>query len=299
MLNEGERMSNLRETLASGTFAVTAELSPPKGTNLDSLYEKADLLKGRVNAFNLTDSYTAKMAMVPLAAAKLLLDRGVESILQLTCRDRNRIALQADLLGASALGIGNIVCMGGDPPTVGDHPEAKPVFDFDAVALLAAVRALTEGHDIHDNPLRGTPEFFAGAVANPGADDLDFEISRVKLKIEAGAQFFQTQAVYDPADYERYAEATAGMGVPMLPSIIMLKSADMARFLNEKVPGITVPEAIINDMEKATTAEDRSKASVEIAARTIRGLQGLSQGVHLIAAGWESRLPRVLEEAGL
>ena len=299
MLNEGERMSNLRETLASGTFAVTAELSPPKGTNLDSLYEKADLLKGRVNAFNLTDSYTAKMAMVPLAAAKLLLDRGVESILQLTCRDRNRIALQADLLGASALGIGNIVCMGGDPPTVGDHPEAKPVFDFDAVALLAAVRALTEGHDIHDNPLRGTPEFFAGAVANPGADDLDFEISRVKLKIEAGAQFFQTQAVYDPADYERYAEATADMGVPMLPSIIMLKSADMARFLNEKVPGITVPEAIINDMEKATTAEDRSKASVEIAARTIRGLQGLSQGVHLIAAGWESRLPRVLEEAGL
>ena len=274
-------------------------MSPPKGTNLDSLYEKADLLKGRVNAFNLTDSYTAKMAMVPLAAAKLLLDRGVESILQLTCRDRNRIALQADLLGASALGIGNIVCMGGDPPTVGDHPEAKPVFDFDAVALLAAVRALTEGHDIHDNPLRGTPEFFAGAVANPGADDLDFEISRVKLKIEAGAQFFQTQAVYDPADYERYAEATADMGVPMLPSIILLKSADMARFLNEKVPGITVPEAIINDMEKATTAEDRSKASVEIAARTIRGLQGLSQGVHLIAAGWESRLPRVLEEAGL
>ena len=292
-------MSNLRETLASGTFAVTAELSPPKGTNLDSLYEKADLLKGRVNAFNLTDSYTAKMAMVPLAAAKLLLDRGVESILQLTCRDRNRIALQADLLGAYALGIGNIVCMGGDPPTVGDHPEAKPVFDFDAVALLAAVKALSEGHDIHDNPLRGTPEFFAGAVANPGADDLDFEISRVKLKIEAGAQFFQTQAVYDPEDYKRYAEATADMGVPMLPSIILLKSADMARFLNEKVPGITVPEAIINDMEKATTAEDRSKASVEIAARTIRGLQGLSQGVHLIAAGWESRLPQVLEEAGL
>ena len=292
-------MSNLRETLASGTFAVTAELSPPKGTNLDSLFEKADLLKGRVNAFNLTDSYTAKMAMVPLAAAKLLLDRGVESILQLTCRDRNRIALQADLLGAGALGIGNVVCMGGDPPTVGDHPEAKPVFDFDAVALLGAVRALSEGHDIHDNPLRGTPEFFAGAVANPGADDLDFELSRVQMKIDAGAQFFQTQAVYDPADYERYAAATADMGVPMLPSIIMLKSADMARFLNEKVPGITVPEAIINDMEKATTAEERTKVSVEIAARTIRGLQGLSQGVHLIAAGWESRLPRVLEEAGL
>lgn len=292
-------MSNLSDTLAAGNFAVTAELSPPKGTSLDSLYEKADLLKDRVTAFNLTDSYTAKMAMVPLAAARLLLDRGVESILQLTCRDRNRIALQADLLGAAALGIGNVVCMGGDPPTIGDHPEAKPVFDFDAVGLLGAVQALAEGHDVNGNALRGTPEFFAGAVANPGADDLDFELSRVRMKIDAGARFFQTQAVYDPADYEPYADATRDLGVPMLPSIILLKSADMARFLNEKVPGITVPEAIINDMEKAATPEERSEASVEIAARTIQGLRGMSQGVHLIAAGWESRLPRVLEKAGL
>ena len=292
-------MSKLQETLAAGRFAVTCELSPPKGANLDALYEKADLLKDKVTAFNLTDSYTAKMAMVPLAAARLLLERGVESILQLTCRDRNRIALQADLLGAAALGIGNVVCMGGDPPTIGDHPEAKPVFDFDAVGLLGAVKALTEGHDVNGNALRGTPEFFAGAVSNPGADDLDFELGRVQMKIDAGARFLQTQAVYDPADYQRYAEATAGMGVPMLPSIIMLKSADMARFLNEKVPGITVPEAIIDDMEKAATPEERSQASVQIAARTIRGLQGMCQGVHLIAAGWESRLPRVLEEAGL
>ena len=292
-------MSNLKEALASGKFAVTAELSPPKGTNLDSLFEKADLLKDKVNAFNLTDSYTAKMAMVPLAAAKLLLDRGVESILQLTCRDRNRIALQADLLGASALGITNVVCMGGDPPTVGDHPEAKPVFDFDAVALLGAVKALTQGHDIHDNPLRGTPEFFAGAVSNPGADDLDFELSRVALKVEAGANFFQTQTVYDAANYEPYANATAHLGIPMLPSIIMLKSADMALFLNEKVPGITVPDAIISELEEAKTAADRAAVSVDISARIIRELRPLCQGVHLIAAGWEARLPQVLEQAGL
>ena len=292
-------MSKLSDTLASGRFAVTCELSPPKGTNLDSLYGKADLLKDKVTAFNLTDSYTAKMAMVPLAAARLLLDRDVESILQLTCRDRNRIALQGDLLGAAALGIGNVVCMGGDPPSIGDHPEAKPVFDFDAVGLLAAVKALSEGHDINDNPLRGTPEFFAGAVCNPGADDLDFEVSRVRMKVEAGAQFFQTQAVYEPSQYERFAEATADLGVPMLPSIIMIKSADMARFLNEKVPGITVPESIINDMEKAATAEERAAVSVEVSARVIQEVRPLCQGVHLIAAGWESRLPAVLEQAGL
>ena len=237
------------------------------------------------------------MSMSPLAAAKLLLDRGVESILQLTCRDRNRIALQGDLLGASALGLSNIMCMGGDPPTIGDHPEAKPVFDFDAVALLDAITTLGQGHDIHDNPLRGTPEFFAGAVTNPGADDLEWEINRLGQKIDAGAQFFQTQAVYEPVAYEKFANAAAKYNVPFLPSIILLKSADMARFLNDKVPGITVPDDIIKQMDDAATPEEKSAASVEIAARTIRELKPLCQGVHLIAAGWESKLPQVINLA--
>ncbi len=290
-------MSKLKDTLANGTFAFTAELIPPKGVNLEPMFEKADLLKDLITAFNLTDSYTAKMSMAPLAAARLLLDRGVESILQLTCRDRNRIALQGDLLGAAALGLSNVVCMGGDPPDVGDHPEAKPVFDFDAVSLLEAITALGQGHDIHDNPLRGTPNFYAGAVTNPGADDLDWEVNRLGQKIEAGAQFFQTQAVYEPAAYEKFANATAKHNVHMLPSIILLKSGDMARFFNEKVPGITVPDDIIKEMDDAKTPEERRAKSVKIAARTIRGLRPLCQGVHLIAAGWESRLPQVIEQS--
>jgi len=287
-------MSNLKDSLKAGTFTFTAELIPPKGTNINSMLEKANLLNGLVTAFNLTDSYTAKMSMAPLAAARLLLDQGVESILQFTCRDRNRIALQGDLLGASALGLSNIMCMGGDPPTIGDHPEAKPVFDFDAVALLGAITALGEGHDIHSNPLRGTPEFFAGAVTNPGADDLEWEINRLGQKIEAGAQFFQTQAVYEPIAYEKFANAAAKYNVPFLPSIILLKSAEMAQFLNDKVPGITVPDDIIKKMDDAATPEEKSAQSIEIAAQTIRELKPLCQGVHLIAAGWESKLPQVI-----
>ena len=290
-------MSKLKDSLETGTFTFTAELIPPKGTNINSLFEKANVLNGLVTAFNLTDSYTAKMSMSPLAAARLLLDRDVESIVQFTCRDRNRIALQGDLLGASALGLTNIMCMGGDPPTIGDHPEAKPVFDFDAVALLNAITTLGQGHDIHDNPLRGTPEFYAGAVTNPGADDLEWEINRLGQKIDAGAQFFQTQAVYEPVAYEKFANAAAKYNVPFLPSIIMLKSADMAQFLNDKVPGITVPEDIIKQMGDAATPEEKSAASVEIAARTIRELKPLCQGVHLIAPGWESKLPQVIKLA--
>ncbi|SVC30031.1 uncharacterized protein METZ01_LOCUS282885 [marine metagenome] len=290
-------MSKLKDSLEAGTFTYTAELIPPKGTNLESMFEKAEILNGLVTAFNLTDSYTAKMSMSPLAAARLLLDRGIESILQFTCRDRNRIALQGDLLGASALGLSNIMCMGGDPPTIGDHPEAKPVFDFDAVSLLGAITTLSQGHDIHDNPLRGTPQFFTGAVTNPGADDLEWEINRLGQKIDAGAQFFQTQAVYESVAYEKFANATAKYNVPFLPSIILLKSGDMARMFNEKVPGITVPDDIVKEMDDAATPEEKSTKSIEIAARTIRELRPLCQGVHLIAAGWESKLPQVIKLA--
>ncbi len=290
-------MSKLKDSLEAGTFTFTAELIPPKGTNLESMFEKAEILNGLVTAFNLTDSYTAKMSMSPLAAARLLLDRGIESILQFTCRDRNRIALQGDLLGASALGLSNIMCMGGDPPTIGDHPEAKPVFDFDAVSLLGAITTLSQGHDIHDNPLRGTPQFFTGAVTNPGADDLEWEINRLGQKIDAGAQFFQTQAVYESVAYEKFANATAKYNVPFLPSIILLKSGDMARMFNEKVPGITVPDDIVKEMDDAATPEEKSTKSIEIAARTIRELRPLCQGVHLIAAGWESKLPQVIKLA--
>ncbi|MCK5361326.1 MAG: methylenetetrahydrofolate reductase, partial [Gammaproteobacteria bacterium] len=188
-------MSNLEQALASEKFVVTCELNPPKGTDVAPLLEKADQLRNVVDAFNLTDSHAARMAMTPLAVAHLLVDQGLEPILQITTRDRNRIALQGDLLGADALGVHNVVFMGGDPPSNGDHPDAKPVFDVYSSAMLKAATSLQAGTDMAGNPLSGRPRFCIGAVVNPGATDLDEEIMRMAEKIDAGATFFQTQAV--------------------------------------------------------------------------------------------------------
>ena len=243
-------MANLlAELLQSGRFAITTELNPPKGTNVAPMLERAESLRGAVGAFNLTDSHTARMSMSPIAAARMLLDRGLEPILQMTCRDRNRIALQADTLAAAALGVRNIVTMTGDHPGGGDHPDAKPVFDIDSTALLRALAGLREGKDMSGADLRGSPELFVGAVVNPGADDLDREIGRMEEKIAAGAAFFQTQAVYDAGDFERFARRVEGYGVPIIAGCIMLKSGNMARNFNANVPGISVPDAIIDRMD--------------------------------------------------
>ena len=181
-------MSNLADALKSGKFVVTTELNPPKGTTLGPLFNKAERLRGVVDAFNLTDSHSSRMSMAPLAVGHLLLERGIEPILQLTCRDKNRIALQSDLLGADALGISNVLCMSGDHPSAGDHPDAKPVFDLDAIALLRAISSLQSGEDLGGKELKGSPSFFAGAVVNPGAPDLDKELRRMEQKIEAGCE---------------------------------------------------------------------------------------------------------------
>ncbi len=183
-------MSGFADVLKSGRFAVTTEMVPPKGTDLAPLLKKAEMLKEAVDGFNLTDSANSRMTMAPLAVAHLLLDRGVEPVLQFTCRDRNRIALQSDLLSAHALGVSNVLCMSGDDPTAGDHPEAKPVFDLDAVTLLWAISSLNAGEDMTGHRLRGAPGFFVGAVANPNATGLDRELRRMEEKVEAGAGFF-------------------------------------------------------------------------------------------------------------
>jgi len=286
-------MSRLSEALRAGRFAVTSELTPPKGTDLGALLERARALSGVVDAFNLTDSHAARMAAAPMAVGHALLDHGIEPIMQMTSRDRNRIALQSDMLGAAILGIENLVFMGGDPPTVGDHPEAKPVFDILSVGCLRAARELEGGHDLAGNPLAGTPRFCLGAVANPGAEDLEREVARVREKVAAGAEFLQTQAVYDPPAFARFAEAARDCGVSILAGIILLKSAKMARYLNEHVPGIHVPEALVDEIDGAA---DRGRKSVEIAARTVRELRPLCQGVHIMALGWEARIPEVIAE---
>lgn len=289
-------MSELEKVLAAGKFVVTCELNPPKGTDLGPLFGKADALKSTVDAFNLTDSHAARMAMTPLAAAHLLLDRGIEPILQVTTRDRNRIALQGDLLGASALGVHNVVFMGGDPPTTGDHPDAKAVFDVYSSLMLRAAAALEGGSDMAGNPISGRPHFCLGAVVNPGAPDLDGEIMRMGEKIDAGARFFQTQAVYEPQAFERFARAAEQYRVPVLAGIIPLKSAKQAEYMNAHVPGIHVPEPLVREIG---AADDKIATSLDIAARTIAALDGMCRGLHIMAIGWEAHIPALLRKAAI
>ena len=289
-------MQPFHESLESGKFVVTAELNPPKGTDLRRLFERAELLRDWVDALNLTDSAGANMTMSPIAAAHELLGRGVEPIVQFTGRDRNRIALEADMLAASALGVTNLLCMSGDPPGAGDHPDATGVFDLRAETLLEAASKLNDGTDLYGNRLSGAPKLFPGAVVNPGADDQEREIARMEEKTRLGAAFFQTQAVYDPAAFESFMSRASRPGVPVLAGVIVLKSARMARYLNERLPGVHVPQPLIDEMEAAT---DPGAAGVEIAARLIRDVQGMCEGVHVMAIGWESRIPEILSKAGL
>jgi methylenetetrahydrofolate reductase (NADPH) len=292
-------VSRLEEKIRSGAFVVTTELTPPKGTDLSDLFAKAELLKPFVDAVNLTDSPRARMAIEPKSVAHLLIDRGVEPIVQITARDRNRIAIQGDLLGASVLGVQNFVFMSGDQPKNGDHPDAKPVFDLPASGLLSAARSLAQGRDMAGNELKGTPQLFLGATANPGAADLNAEIENTRRKVDAGAQFLQTQAIFDPAMMEQFITAAGLRDVALLAGIIPLKSAKMAAWLNGNVPGIHVPEALLQEMQSAADAGREEAAGIEIAARLVRAMQGVCAGVHIMAIGWEAHTPQILQASGI
>jgi 5,10-methylenetetrahydrofolate reductase len=287
-------MTDFASRLAQGAFVVTSELTPPKGINLSKMLETANSLKKNVDAFNITDSHNARMSLSPLAAAHALIQVGVEPILQMTTRDRNRIALQSDMLGAASLGVTNLVCMGGDPPHLGDHPDAKPVFDFSTQELINAAQKLTEGVDSTGNALNEAPVLNIGAVVNPGADDLDLEIARLEEKIANGATFFQTQAIFDTAAFERFMHRVSGLGVPMIAGILPVKSAKMAEHMNNNVPGIDVPEEIIAAIDSSS---DVKATSAEIAADIVQAIQSMCQGVHIMAIGWESLIPSILEQA--
>ena len=289
-------MSHLGTALDGEGFVVTSELTPPKGTSLDPLLERARALRRHVDAFNVTDSHAARMAMAPMAVSHLLLDHGLEPIMQITGRDRNRIAIQADLLGAWALGVRNIAFMGGDPPKNGDHPDAKGVFDVVSAAIIRAAAGMRNGTDMAGNALDGSPEFCIGAVVNPGAKDLDKEIDRMAEKREAGATFFQTQAVYDPGAFERFVNKVDSLEVPLLAGILPVKSPKMATYMNENVPGIDVPEALIR---KLADASDRAATSSELSASIIEAIRPMCRGVHVMAIGWEDKVPGILEAAGV
>jgi len=288
-----------RESLDSGKFLITAEIGPIKGTEIDGLLEDARLIKEKVDAINVTDLQSSVMRLGSMAVCHLLKDLGVDPILQMTCRDRNRLALQSDLLSAWVLGIRNVLVLTGDHPTLGDHPQAMPVFDLDSVSLLKVIGRLNEGFDMAGNQLKGAPNFFPGAVVNPGANTetaLEMQIIKMEKKIEAGARFFQTQGIFDLDLFERFMKRIEGFKTKVLGGIILLKSAGMARFMNKNVAGVFVPETLIKEME---TTKDKVKTSVEIAARLIKGLKDLCQGVHIMAIGWEKRIPMLLEETGL
>lgn len=289
---------HFKQKLEQGQFVVTSEIGPPKGTDIKQSIEEAVLIKDRVDAINVTDLQSSVMRVGSLAICRLLIEKGIEPILQLTCRDRNRLALQSDLLSASVLGIKNVLLLTGDHPALGDHPEAKPVFDLDSVQLIQVAKALTEGKDMKGNELKGKPEFFMGAVVNPGADPLEPEIIKMEKKIDAGAQFFQTQAVYDIELYKRFLDKIKHLNTKVLAGIVVLKSAAMAKFMNENVAGVYVPQNLIDEISKVSK-EDRPKKSVEIAARIIKELKPLSRGIHLMPLGWDKYVPSILDQAGL
>jgi 5,10-methylenetetrahydrofolate reductase len=290
---------SFREALESGKFLVTAEVGPGKGTDVEHLLKDADVIKDRVDAVNVTDLQSSVMRLGSMAVCHLLKDRGIDPIYQVTCRDRNRLALQADLLSGWVLGIRNILALTGDHPSLGDHPQAKPVFDLDSVTLLEAARKLHSGVDMAGKELKGAPDFLCGAVVNPGADNeaaLDLQIIKMEKKIEAGAKFFQTQAVYDLDVFEKFMKRVEGFGAKVLGGVILLKSVGMARYMNKNVAGVFVPEPLIDEMK---ASEDKARASMDIAVRLIKGMKDLCDGVHIMALGWENKIPSILNELGM
>ena len=274
-------------------WILTAELGPPKGTNLEPFLKQAGFLKGCVDAVNVTDQQAGLMKLGSLTCCHLLRDFGIEPVMQITCRDKNRLALQSELLSASVLGIQNILVLTGDPITIGDHPLAKPVLDLNVTELISVIKKLESGIDMTDHKLDGVPQFSIGAALNPCSDDIDTEISKTRKKIEKGAEFFQTQGVFDPMRFKRFTDryAEEGLKTPILAGIILLKSAKMTHFMNEKIPGIHIPQALIDRLQNA---KDAKKESVTIACEIIQAIRPVVQGVHLMALGWEALIPEIV-----
>ncbi len=298
-------MSQLQQQLEAGQFVVTGEIGPPKGTNLAPVLDEAEkYLKGTVCAVNVTDIQTAVMRLGSMATCHLLLDRGIEPVFQMVCRDRNRLALQSDLLSAAALGIENVLALTGDHVAMGDHQDAKPVYDLDSVGLLDAISRLEAGTDMgvdmkgNPNTLDGVPKFFKGCCTTPCSPTPEAQAIKLEKKVACGAQFVQTQAVYDPAAFEKFMKQIEHLKVPVLVGIVLLKSAGMAKYMNRSVPGVKVPDAIIQRLADAPK-EDRQKVSIDIAAELIREMKPMCQGAHLMTLGWDHCVPHIIEQAGL
>jgi methylenetetrahydrofolate reductase (NADPH) len=292
--------SRFKEALDSGKFVVTSEVAPPKGTNLEKMFHHIELLKDRVDAINITDHQSSVMRYPSLGGCLAVQERGGEAIMQMTCRDRNRLALEADLLFAYSRGIRNILCLTGDAVTVGDHKEAKGVFDLDSLQLLIAIRQLASGEDLGGNKLDGAVDFCAGAIVTPEANPIEPQLIKFEKKIAAGAEFFQTQAIYDLENFADFMAYARKLKAKVLAGIVLLSSARMAKYMTENVPGIFVPRSLIDEMS-AVPKEGMLAKGIEIAGRTIAALkkEAICDGVHIMAIGREEVVPDILAAAGL
>jgi len=294
---------DFKENLKKGKFVVTVEIGPPilppKGINCDNMWELLEPIKRKIDAVGVTDLKSSVMRTGGLSISHLLKERGFEPIFFLSCRDRNRLALQADLLSAWILGIKNVAILTGDHPSAGDYPQAKPVFDLDSIQLITVVKGFNEGYDMNRDPIDGRTDFFIGATVNPSADSKavqELEFIKMEKKIQAGAQYFLTQPIFDIQAFNEFMERAKQFKVPIIDSVMPLKSASMARFLNKNVAGIFIPENLIEEMEKAT---DRQKTGIQIAVRIIQQLKDLCQGVYIMPVGWEKFLPQIITEANI
>ncbi|HOQ99764.1 MAG TPA: methylenetetrahydrofolate reductase [Anaerolineae bacterium] len=297
--------SNLERILTAGYFAATGELGPPKSAGAEVIRRKARLLKGYVDGVNITDNQTAVVRMSSIAAGAILLHEGLEPIIQMTCRDRNRIAIQSDLLGAYALGLRNLLCLSGDHQTFGNHPGSKNVYDIDSMQLLQIVRAMRDEKKFQcGEAMDVEPRFFLGAAANPFADPFDYRPLRLAKKAKAGADFVQTQLIYNVPKFAEYMKRVRDLGVHekvhILAGVGPVKSPAMARYMQTKVAGMDVPDSVVQRMERVPK-EERKKEGIRICAEIIhqvREIPGVA-GVHIMSVEWEEAIPEILELAGL
>ncbi len=302
--------SNLERLLAAGEFVVTAELGPPKSADLATIAAKAGHLRGKVDAVNITDNQTAIVRVSSLAAAKLALDQGLEPVMQMTCRDRNRLAMQADILGAYLLGIRNLVCLSGDHQCFGNHPTARHVYDLDSIQLIRMVKDMRDkktfacGEEIKNSAKAEVkePRMFIGGAANPFADPFEFRVVRLEKKIKAGVDFIQTQCIYDMDRFRRWMELVRARGLhrkcKILAGLTPIKTLGMARYMRDQVAGITMPPALIERIEKSKDPKNEGIAICVEQIRELRTMEGVA-GIHLMAIEWEHKVGEIMDKAGL
>lgn len=285
---------HLSQLVRRGQFVITCELGSPKGVNVEKFLNEADLVKDYVDAINVGDNQRAVMRAGPLAMCHLLKARNIEPLMELTTRDRNSMALQSELLGAAILGIENILFLTGHDPAVGDHAQAKPVYELDCASLVNAAMTLSKGKDLTGHALDGAPNFCIGVVATPGLEPAELHLAELKEQIAQGAQFIQTQAIYEPQIRERFIESIGRLNVPVMVGHVMLKSAGMASFMNSNFPGVSVPEKMIRELT-GLPKEKVIETSLQISIELLKKIKPMCSGIHFMPAGWERYVPRIIE----